>query len=418
MNKIQNPKAVICNCNNIMSLPIIRSLGIKGIDITACFGLSNKLTPYHSIVKGSKYIKEKIYFEEDNYSANLITSLISYSKTQKEKPVLFLASDQDLISCSENRISIQDYFHFTLPPHELIDKLLNKEKFIDLAISNDLTIPKSKKIISGKEIILASKEFRFPFIIKPSWRNNEWLNKFKEQKLFYINNATDLWATSDLIKNIKTNFFMQEIITGGETNILCSFAILDNNSDPIELGFCRKLRQYPKDFGNTSLAEPIYDKELEKLSIEIFKKLKLAGYASIEFKRDPINNNLKIIEITPNRFNRQFAVTNIIGLNLPYALYNFELGNNHKSKRKVYSNLKWVSEVNEFRTIKSYIRSKEYSQFGRLKGLKKIGWFEIFDKKDFRPFFILVIDKFKKTMGFKYIIKNKKNCCASRSESV
>lgn len=210
-----------------------------------------------------------------------------------------------------------------------------------------------------------------------------------------------------MLKYLNTNLLIQEIIAGNERNILCSFAILDNSSNPLEIGHCRKIRQSPKHFGNTALAEPIIDDELEELSLSIFKALKLKGYASIEYKKDPRDEKLKILEITPNRFNRQFAVTNLKGLNLPYALYNFELGIKHKSSKIISAKAKWVSEVNELRSIRSYIFSKEYSLTKWAKELKNVQWFEIFDRKDIKPFIILLSKSIKITfIKLFYMLKN------------
>ena len=374
-----------------MALPIIRCLGQQNINSYGFFGKDKEFNFYTSIIQHSKFLKEKFFFDDSDYSSGLINALVDFGKGQKEKSVIFLASDQDMIITSRHRDILKDYFLFTFPPHELLDTLLNKEKFINLAYDNNLPIPKSKKILSGKNIKEATKDFDFPFIIKPSWRDDNWLTKFHEQKILHINSKRDIEQQISIIETVDTKFLIQEIIPGSEKNIICSFAILDDNSQPIEIGHCRKIHQYPAYFGNTSLAEPIIDDEVEELSLKIFKILQLKGYASIEYKKDQRDGKLKILEITPGRFNRQFAVTNLVGLNLPYALYNYLLGREHKSSKIVYSKARWVSEINELRTIKTYIKSKEHSLIDWIKELWRINWFEIFDRRDIRPFFILLI---------------------------
>jgi len=384
-------QAVVFNCINIMALPIIRCLGQQNINSYGFFGKGKEFYFYTNIIRHSKFLKEKFFFDNSDYSSGLINALVDFGKGQKEKSVIFLASDQDMIITSRHRDILKDYFLFTFPPHELLDTLLNKEKFINLAYDNNLPIPKSKKILSGKNIEEATKDFDFPFIIKPSWRDDNWVTKFHEQKILHINSKRDIEQQISIIETVDTKFLIQEIIPGSEKNIICSFAILDDNSQPIEIGHCRKIHQYPAYFGNTSLAEPIIDDEVEELSLKIFKILQLKGYASIEYKKDQRDGKLKILEITPGRFNRQFAVTNLVGLNLPYALYNYLLGREHKSSKIVYSKARWVSEINELRTIKTYIKSKEHSLIDWIKELWRINWFEIFDRRDIRPFFILLI---------------------------
>lgn len=373
-----------------MALPIIRLLGKQNINITAVFGSADEKSPYQKIISSSKYINSRVFFDEKNYAINLINVLTEFGETCKNKPVLFIASDQDLSIISSHRTVLRNYYNFTLPPDETIKSILNKEKFISLAERFHLPVPKSFWIKEIDKINEISKTLEFPFIIKPSWRNNEWLRLFKEKKIFLIENKDVLQSTISIIKNFKTEYLIQEIIPGPEANIYCSFAILDKNSDPIDIGFCRKLTQYPPQFGNTSIAQPVYNEQLEKLSLDIFKKLNLIGYASIEFKLDMRDNQFKIIEITPNRFNRQFAVTNLIGLNLPLTLYNFEKDINSRVKSNIFSNKYWISEVNEIRRIKDFSKRKIKDTLGLILNIFRAGIFEIFDIKDLKPFFILI----------------------------
>lgn len=384
-------KALVINCNNIMALPVIRMLGRANIDVVGVFGISVSTSHYHNIIKESRYLKDKLFFDETYYESSLINVLKDFGKNYNEKPVLFLASDTDLNFISLNRDALKDYFLFSLPAHEVITKILNKELFIDLAKEKNLPIPFSKGISLVENLYDYINEFRFPFIIKPSWRNNEWLKKFRERKVFFVNSKEDIDNIIESLKEFRTNYIIQEIIPGTEENIYCSFAILNNNSEPIEMGFCRKIRQYPPDFGNTSVAQPILNEELKILSMEIFKKLKLVGYASIEFKLDPRDNKFKIIEITPNRFNRQFAVTGLSGLNLPFQLFYFEK-NKPAQKATVHLSKKyWLSEVNEIKRIK-LSKHKTKSIFQLLNTTINTRIFEIFDFGDNKPFLALIKD--------------------------
>lgn len=386
--------AVVYNCFNIMSLPIIRLLGVKELNITALF--SNHRF-YTEIIQQSKYIKEKIFFDNNSYESELINCLLKYGEKQKIKPVLFLASDQDMIITSKNRELLKELYSFTLPPHNLLESILNKESFIDLATKNKLPIPKSKYLDSSKGLLDIIKDFDYPFIIKPSWRNNVWLKYFREQKVIYINSKDDLDSKLHLLSKINVKFLVQEIIPGDENNIFCTFAVLDTNSNPLEIGSCKKIHQYPPYFGNTSLAKTIEDEELEETSKNIFQQLNLIGYSSIEYKKDPRDGKLKILEITPNRFNRQFAVTSLSGQNLPYTLYNFETGGDIKPTAKLITNKLWMSEVNELRAIKSYLSSKEFSLIKWIYNIFNIRIFEIFSIKDIKPFLTLI----KKTLKYK-----------------
>lgn len=383
--------ALVVNCNNIMALPIIRLLGKASINVVGVFGFPASNSHYHGIINESRYLKQKLFFNESDYELNLINELRNLGKNCNHKPVLFLASDTDLNFISKNRDALKDYFLFSLPDHEIITKILNKELFIDLAHEKKLPVPFSKKISCAEELYEYKDNLRFPLIIKPSWRNNDWLRKFHEKKLFIVDKKDEINHIVETLRDFKTNYFIQEIIPGPEENIYCSFAILDNNSEPIEIGFCRKLRQYPPDFGNTSVAQPIENDELRILSLEIFKKLNLKGYSSIEFKLDPRDTKLKIMEITPNRFNRQFAVTWLNGINLPLQLFNFEMNIPVKKVSAYFSRKYWLSEVNEIRRIR-VTKHKIRGIFRLFLTIINTRVFEIFDLSDIKPFFALIKD--------------------------
>lgn len=379
-----------------MALPIIRLLGKEKIDITAVFGISPKNNFYHSIIRKSKFITKKIFFDESNYAHDLIEKLILSVRELDHKPVLFIASDTDLEIISNYRDILSEHFLFSLPSDTIIDKILNKEKFIELAEELDLPIPKSQKIDNIYDFKGINLKINFPFIIKPSWRNNEWLKKYKEKKVFIINDEKHLKQCIDTLKDFPTEYVIQQLIAGTDSNIYCSFAILDSNSEPLSIGFCRKLKQYPPMFGNTSIAQPIFNEELKTLSEIIFKKLRLVGYASIEFKLDEVDKRFKIIEVTPNRFNRQFATTTIQGLNLPYALYCFETGLPVTNNVLIKSKKLWLSEVNEIRRIRFYEKNKLKEYFNLVINLLRVKVFELFDMRDIKPFLFLL-----KTMGIR-----------------
>lgn len=386
-------KALILNCNNIMALPIIRSLGEKGVPITAVFGLGKQKSHYYDIISKSKYIIEKIFFDETDYEYNLILALTEFGKKQQYKPVLFMASDTDLEIISKNRNDLTDYYHFSLPSNKMIKDLLNKEKFIDLAFENGFEIPRSIRINNLNKLENQTQNFSFPYIIKPSWRNNDWLYKFGEKKLFQINSIEDLYLFQELARDVKSEFIIQQLITGNDENIYCTFCILDKNSDILQIGCCQKIRQYPKNFGNTSIARTFFSKQLEEMTNNIVKSLKLVGYVNIEFKFDQADKKFKIIEITPNRFNRQFLITAICGLNLPFTLYQMELDIIDKGNELSFISGSWLSEVNEIRTIKDY--KDEYSFLKYIKILLNIRRAEIFSIRDLKPFYYLIINGIK-----------------------
>jgi predicted ATP-grasp superfamily ATP-dependent carboligase len=155
---------------------------------------------------------------------------------------------------------------------------------------------------------------------------------------------------------------------------------------------CRKIRQYPPDFGNTSLAEAVSAPEVEQISRRICKQLALVGYVGIEFKRDPRDNAYKILEITPSRIDRQAGLSDACGINIPYLWYAYLLGLNVKAgvSEKPY---RWASEVNEVRSLGRYLKRREWTIINWLRSYRNVRRWEVFAGDDLFPFLMLTLDE-------------------------
>ena len=92
---------------------------------------------------------------------------------------------------------------------------------------------------------------------------------------------------------------IQEVIPGPESNILLLAGYFNRNSDPVEIFTARKLRQYPPGFGSASLVQSETDVEILEKSTRFLKEVGFKGVCGTEFKRDPRDGKLKIIEINP-----------------------------------------------------------------------------------------------------------------------
>lgn len=107
-----NDTAVVVNCNNIMAIPIIRLLGKADINIVGVFGFPKSNSHYHDIIQESRFLKQKLFFDETQYEISLINVLKNFGENSNQKPVLFLASDTDLNFISLNRDALEDFSHY------------------------------------------------------------------------------------------------------------------------------------------------------------------------------------------------------------------------------------------------------------------------------------------------------------------
>jgi predicted ATP-grasp superfamily ATP-dependent carboligase len=377
--------AVIVNANNIMALSILRSLGRRGIPVICIFGKSNRREPYYNIISSSRYVAKKYFFQEDESGDNLVQCLIGLSINKaEEKSVLFPVGDADMICISMKRGLLKNKYRLLMPAHGTLENLLCKEKFFEFATRNALPIPRTYIINQGTDIEKVGKEARFPCVLKPSWRNSHWLRRYRNEKVLHVAGAKELNDKFQEISRHVSGFVLQEVVAGGEDQILCSFVYLNEFSEPLAMFMCKKLRQFPRRFGNTALAESVFDPEVARLTVSICKKLELVGYASIEFKRNSDDGCYKILEITPSRLNRQVGLADAAGMNIPYIWYCHQVGKTLEVKDYNLAT-RWLSEVNDFRALSEYIRAKEYTLKTWINSYRGIRSCEVFAKDDLNP---------------------------------
>ncbi len=380
--------AVVVNANNIMALLPIRSLGRKGIPVTCLFGQGGH-APYASCIRWSRYISKRYAFSETEYERNMVTALCQIGKSTGRKSVLFPVSDFDMITISANRERLEKYYHLLMPPHDLLASLLNKNQFYRLAHSHNFPIPKTFTVDGSTDIALLAQDVPFPCVIKPAWRDQTWTMRYGHQKVLVAHDAEELKASLRYLLLQFPPMIVQEIIPGGEDRIVCSFAYLNRDSESIGIFTSKKIRQFPPHFGNSAMVQAVREPSVVGLTKRICKELGMVGYASIEFKKDPRDNEWKIIEITPARFNRQSGLSEQAGFSIPYVWYCHLL---NMPVESIVSDVqcKWVSEVNDLRAFREYQHNGEYRLKEWIKEYRDVTSCEVFSRDDLLPFIMLL----------------------------
>jgi D-aspartate ligase len=144
---------------------------------------------------------------------------------------------------------------------------------------------------------------RFPLVLKPSmrvetnrftsdrgWRVDDW-SQFRER----YQSACELVGAEHVIA--------QQLIPGGGEHQL-SYAGLWNEGAPVIGLTARRLRQHPVEFGNTSTY--VVSAQLPEVTAaaETFlRSIRHHGLVEIEFKRDPGDGVLKLLDVNPRPWN-------------------------------------------------------------------------------------------------------------------
>lgn len=104
-------------------------------------------------------------------SPELIDRLCEIGRTLDRKGVLMAHDDRVLHNISENRDRLSEYYLFLMPERSMVDRLLNKLKFVSLCEEYNLPAPASMEVYSEGDLERVRQKIEPPFLIKPAYRH-------------------------------------------------------------------------------------------------------------------------------------------------------------------------------------------------------------------------------------------------------
>jgi predicted ATP-grasp superfamily ATP-dependent carboligase len=137
------------------------------------------------------------------------------------------------------------------------------------------------------------ERFRFPVILKPLHSADS--ERFGG-KIVIANDKAELLSLWPLLeRGVKA--VAMEFIPGGDDRLCSYYAYMDERGDPLVEFTKRVLRRSPIHTGSVSYHITDWNPEAADIGRRFFRYMKLKGIGNIEFKRDPRDGELKIIEV-------------------------------------------------------------------------------------------------------------------------
>lgn len=258
----------------------------------------------------------------------LIESLLELRNGFETPPVLFLTQEASVVSVSEARTQLSGAYRFTMAPADLMDTLLDKLRFQDLAEANGFPVPKSARLSSKPGYDAALSALRFPCVLKPTTKHPEYGKHFK--KAYRVENPADIGPLWSQMRDIVDEMIVQEWIEGDDTDVYFCLQYRTNQNCVAASFVGRKLHQWPPFVGGTAFCMPApeVEQQLKTVTDAFFSKVGFIGMGSMEFKRDRRNGNFYMIEPTVGRTDYQEEIATLNGVNIPAAAYFGETGRN------------------------------------------------------------------------------------------
>jgi len=380
LKDINTPIAVVLGCY-VTGLAVIRNLGRKKIPV---IGLDpNPL----QIGLFSKYCIGVECPHPRWEKKEFINFLLELGEELDKKGVLIPSEDMYSLEILKNRKKLEKYYHFTMADEDASLKLINKQKFYETLEKYEIDYPKTYYLKDFTEIDEIINNIKYPCYIKPSYSCY-----FKEDfqvKMFIVKNYKELLFFYKKAKVKNHDVIIQERIPGASKNNYCLNAYFNKDFEPMGICTYKRIREWPFSRGCSCLIEKAYNSQLIEMTNSLIHNIGYYGIIDAEFKKDPRDNKLKLIEINARPW-MQISLSAKHGIDHCYMAYSDSIGKEISFETDDAKYTKWIflyddlkasimDAINNELTFKQWIKS--------LKGKKE---YAFYSKDDMLPFLIII----------------------------
>jgi len=281
----------------------------------------------------------------------LARTLLAFAAAQAEPPVLFYEEDGDLLFISRWRDALARAFHFVVPDATLVEDLVDKERFQQVAGVLNLPVPSARRCDPATERP-GELGLRFPVVLKPLTRRPEsWDPVAGGAKALRVDTPAELAALWPRLAAAGLPLLAQELVAGAEQRIESYHAYVRPGGEVVGEFTGRKIRTWPLERGESTALELTDAPDVAALGRDVLARLRFAGVAKLDFKRDAAGR-LWLLEINP-RFNLWHHLGAVAGVNLPALVYADLTGAHATSRTRARAGARWCRPWVDWRAARA-----------------------------------------------------------------
>lgn len=269
----------------------------------------------------------------------LVERLLGFARRQHVPPVLFYQTDGDLLVASRYRDQLQPAVQLVLADAGLVEDLVDKSRFQQLAERLELGTPRARRVDPANETV-PELDLPFPLIAKPLSREMpEWLAVEGDAKAIRIDDSMALRALWPRLARHNLRLLLQELVPGGEDRIESYHAYVDAAGEiAAEFTGC-KIRTYPAAYGHSTAVRTTRAADVAARGRFVLQRIGLRGVAKVDFKRGP-DGCLHLLEVNP-RFSLWHYAGALGGVNIPATVYADLVGAARPASGPVTDGITW-----------------------------------------------------------------------------
>ena len=259
--------------------------------------------------------------QEEEAKVNFLVNLADRERIRD--CVLFPTGDEGAAMVARHHKMLGEHFQLTTPPWDVLQWCYDKRLAYRLADKVGVDHPWTLYPANSEQV--AASDCPYPVILKPAYCSS--FNRFTASKAWRIDNREQLLARYEEARTLVDPgaLMIQELIPGGGESQF-SYTALCKDGRPIASLTARRARQIPMDFGRAStFVETVHDTATSEAAVRLIATLRYTGIVEVEFKRDPRDGKLKLLDINPRVWGWH-SLCGSAGVDYPYLLWLLTMG--------------------------------------------------------------------------------------------
>jgi D-aspartate ligase len=236
--------------------------------------------------------------------------------------VLFACSDEAIELVVENWEALSSKFLLEECPPKARRTLLDKLATYECARDAGIPVPGFWVVQSTSDMQQVEQQCTFPVILKPRLSHH---SARIGRKHLRASDRTELLKGYAYLAELGVSVVIMEFIPGGDHQLCSYYTYVDANGIPLIRFTKRVERRYPMNSGRATYHETTWNPDVAALGEQFFRHAGLKGLGNVEFKLDPRDGQLKIIEANA-RFTAADTLVSRSGIDFARFVYDRLIG--------------------------------------------------------------------------------------------
>lgn len=377
--KVRDATPVLLLAGRENALAVARSFHRFGIPVRVA-------SDHDSVALRSRYLTEAFPAPKGMHPSEAFAEVTLSGKFQHlHGSVVFACGDEAIEFMIDNRVALEDNFLLDCHIPELQRQMLNKQRTVELAESVGVPGPRLWHLDDGLSLEAVGDDATFPVLIKPIF--SHLFQQHFNSKLIRVDDRASLLSRGREVEEKGLDFMVCEFIPGPDTCNSSYYTHLDVEGNALFHFTKRVIRRRPPNFGSGCYHETKWLPETAELGERFFRGIGFQGLCNVEFKRDPRDGQLKIIECNA-RITAAHELLVRAGIDTAYLVYCHLTGRAVPDVDEYTERVTLLYPLADWHSFRVLRARHELSLFGWIRSLARRQHFPYLSIRDPVPFLL------------------------------